>query len=305
MHTLKAMLGAVLVVALGACQRDLDVALPYEGDQLIIYGLLTADSVVSVRIDKTAPPTGTFLFADSVPDATAALFENGIFVENLQYAGKEIYRSPSGFKPKAGGEYFLRVSAPGLPDAETEPEVVPAGVQLEQYGLGDTIANLFLGDARRLTFSFRDDEKEGEFYNAHIVGEYKGNFVALNTFVADRPLEASEDLCGFRSEDNRYVLQDICFNGQSFSYDIGVATEGAIQRVEGTDKRLGQQVACDRILLRFKKITKAYRDYLYIGDREQGGFLGAFTTPIREYTNVKGGYGLWAAYSEQVVDVLQ
>ncbi|CAA9292222.1 MAG: hypothetical protein AVDCRST_MAG56-4719 [uncultured Cytophagales bacterium] len=305
MHKRMTILGAFVLFVLAACQRDLDVALPYEGDRLIIYGLLTADSVVSVRIDKTAPPTGTFLFADSVPDATAALFENGVFVENLQYAGREIYRSPSGFRPKAGSEYFLRVSAPGLPDAETEPQVVPAGVQMEQYVLGDTIANLFLGDARRLTFSFRDDEKEGEFYNAHIIGEYKGNFVALNTFVADRPLEASEDLCGFRSEENRYVLQDICFNGQSFSYDIGVATKGPIQGWAGTDKRPGQEVACDRILLRFKKITKAYRDYLYVGGREQGGFLSAFALPIREYTNVKGGYGLWAAYSEQVVDVLQ
>jgi hypothetical protein len=294
-----------VLFGLAACQRDLDMALPYEGDRLVVYGLLSADSVVSVRIDKTAPPTGTFLYADNVPDATAALFENGVFVENLRYASRETYRSPSGFRPKAGSAYFLRVSAPGLPDAETEPAVVPAAVQLEQYVLGDTIANHFLGEARRLTFTFVDDEKDGEYYSAHIVGEYKGNYVALNTFVADRPLEASEDLCGFRSEDNRYVLQDICFNGQPFSYDIGVATKGAIQRVDGTDKRLGEQVACDRILLRFKKITKAYRDYLYIGDREQGGFLGAFTTPIREYTNVKGGYGLWAAYSEQVVDVLQ
>ncbi|MBD0256016.1 MAG: DUF4249 domain-containing protein [Cytophagales bacterium] len=305
MHKRMAILGGLVVLMLAACQRDLDVALPYEGDRLVIYGLLTADSVVSVRIDKTAPPTGPFLYADSVPDATAALFENGVFVENLQYAGREIYRSPSGFKPKAGGEYFLRVSAPGLPDAETAPEVVPAAVQLEQYVLGDTIANLFLGEARRLTFTFRDEETPGDFYYAGIEGKYLSNRLTFNTFVVGRPLEASEDLCGFRAENNQYVLQDVCFNGQSFSYELGTEVTGFLQEYKGISERPRGQVKCDQLFLRFRKITKTYRDYLHVAGWEHEGFLSAFTLPVREYTNVKGGYGVWAAYSEHVVDVLQ
>jgi hypothetical protein len=305
MRSLKAILGGLSLIALGACQRELDVALPYEGDRLVIYGLLSADSVVSVKIDKTAPPTGTFLYADSVPNATAALFENGVFVENLQYTGREIYRSLSKFKPKAGSEYFLRVSAPGLPDAETEPVVVPAAVQLEQYVLGDTISNLFTGEARRLTFTFRDEETPGDFYYAGLEAKYLGNRLSLNTFVAGRPLEASEDLCGFRAENNQFVLQDVCFNGQSFSYQLGTEMAGSLQEFKGPGERPWGPVKCDQIFLRFRKITKTYRDYLHTAGWEYEGFLSAFTLPVREYTNVKGGYGLWAAYSEHVVDVLQ
>ncbi len=305
MDKVRTVLAGLLIIVCQGCQRDLGVELPYEGNRLVVFGLISADSVVSVRIDKTAPPTGVFLYSDSVSDATATLFEDGVFVENLNYIGKETYRSPSGFKPKAGKAYFLKVTVDGFPPVETEPEVVPSEVKIEGYVFGDTIDNIFTGEARRLTFTFSDEQKEGDFYNAHIVGQYKGNLVTLNTFVAGRPLEASEDLCGFRSENNRYVLQDICFNGQLFSYNLGVATGGSLQEFKGPGERPRGQVKCDKILLRLMKISKAYRDYLFVADREQEGFFSAFTIPIREFTNIKGGYGLWAAYSEDVVDVLK
>ncbi|MDO1451456.1 DUF4249 family protein [Rhodocytophaga aerolata] len=295
----------LLLMLMGACKKDLGVELPYEGERLIIYGLISADSVVSVKIDKTASPTGTFMYGEGINDATVAFFEEGVFMENLHPLGKGIYRSPSGRKPQVGKGYSLRVEALGFPTAETSNEVIPRQVSISSYIFQDTVSSLFVGEtARKLAFTFADEEKELDLYYAKIEGQYQGKYVALNTFRPDRPLEASEDICSFKSEDNQYVLSDICFNGQSFTFDIGVAMAGALQDSTDTAKRLGQNVACDKIFLHFRKISPVYRNYLYRAGWEDEGFLKAFTTPIREYTNVKGGYGLWAAYSEEVVDIL-
>jgi hypothetical protein len=288
------------------CQRDLGVELPFEGNKLVIYGLISADSAVSVKIDKTSSPTGTFMYGEGVNEAVVALFEEDVFVENLTHTIKGIYRSPSGFKPKVGKGYSLKVMAEGFPPAETAVEVIPRKVTITNILFQDTVSSPFTGEtAQRLRFTFTDDEQEGELYYGRIEGQYQGKFVALNTFRPDRPLEGSEDICSFKSEDNQYILSDICFNGQSFTFDIGVATSGALQDNTGTDKRLGQNVECDQIFLRFRKISKAYRNYLYRAGWEDEGFFKAFTTPVREYTNVKGGYGLWAAYSEEATDILQ
>jgi hypothetical protein len=306
MQPFKIMLKVLLVAIIAGCQKDLGVELPYEGKRLVVFGLISADSIVSVKVDGTGPPTGVFLYADSVADASVELFEDGVFLETLKYTGKGIYRSPNNFKPVTGKGYSIKVTAPGFPPAETSSEIIPSRVQLEEYILGDTIPSIFTGEtARRVTFTFIDDAQESDFYNAIIIGQYKGNYTYLNTFVADRPYEASEDICGFPSEGSQYVLQDVCFNGQPFTFSLGVAMVGSVQEVKGIDKRPGEQVECDQIFLRLRKITKTYRDYLRVAGIENEGFLSAFTIPIREYTNIKGGYGVWAAYSEDVVDVLQ
>ncbi len=305
---MKRLYYVILGLLLWNCQRYLDIELPYEGDRLVILGLLSPDSVITTRIQQTGPPTGRFLFSESiVPNATARLFENGVFVEELKHAGNSIYRSPSGFKPSTGKGYFLKVSAPNLPDAETGSEIIPSAVKVNNYVFQDTISSLFNSNdyPRRLMFEFADDGQKTDFYSAELTGYYKKNEVALNTFYIDRPLEAGEDLCGFRAADNRYVYQDVCFNGKTFSTDLGVSTGGSVQDTIGITERRGEQVTCDQILLRFRKVTKTYRDYLRLSGFENDGFLQAFTTPIREYTNVKGGYGLWAAYSENAIDILK
>jgi hypothetical protein len=185
--------------------------------------------------------------------------------------------------------------------------MVPMPVKLEGYVFRDTISSPFSENARRLSFTFTDNTPGAAFYYAGIVGQYKGMFVALNTFVADRPLEASEDLCSFRSEDNQYVLQDVCFNGQPFTYHLGVSPEGFLQGQgpRSINDTIRGKITCDRILLRFRKITRAYRDYLYKAGWDEEGFLRAFTLPTPEYTNIQGGYGIWAAYSEEVADILK
>ena len=295
-------------VSLFGCQRELGIDLPYEGDRLVIFGLISADSTIAVRIQKTGPPTGRFIYSESiVANAVTRLFENGVFMEQLQHTADGNYLSPSGFKPKVGKGYSLKVAAPGLPNAETGVEVIPSAVKIDSHVFRDTIASPLNADdnSRKLTFVFTDDAREVNFYSAQIIGQYKGNFVALNTFYIGRPLEVSEDLCSFLADDNQYVLQDGCFNGRSFSTDLGVSTSGNLQDTTGTGKSRGQKLACDQILLRFRKVTRTYRDYLRLSGFDEDGFLRAFTLPTREFTNVKGGYGLWAAYSEDEIDILK
>lgn len=304
---MKRILYVLFAISLLGCQRELGVDLPYEGDRLVIFGLISADSTVAVRIQKTGPPTGRFLFSESiVANAAVRLFENGVLVEQLRHTSTGNYLSPSGFKPKVGKGYSLKVSAPGLPDADTGSEVIPSVVKVDSYVFRDTVTSPFTQDeARKLTFSFTDDAREANFYAAQIIGQYRGNFVALNTFYIGRPLEVSEDLCSFLADDNQYVLQDVCFNGMPFSADLGISTNGNLQDTTGTGKSRGQQVDCDQILLRFRKVTRTYRDYLRLSGFDEEGFLRAFALPTREFTNVTGGYGLWAAYSEDEIDILK
>lgn len=298
----------VILVALAACSKDLDVELPYAGDQLVINGVLTPGQLIRLRVSKTAPVSGNLTDNLGLADATVALYEDSVFRETLRHTEQGTYVSPSGYEPVAGRSYFVRVSAEGFAPAETRPERVPLPFTLNTYAFDEAIQSSLNSQypARKLTLTFSDDPNGEDYYSIEIRGYSQGYELGINAYYLDVPFDAA-DPCGFLSGnggDLQYNLTDICFNGATRQVNFGVETSGspsAEYRAAFPDRAgvFGSfgEIDCDQITVSVKKITKSYYEYLKTNSQPEGAFL-AFIEPYVLHSNVTGGLGLLAAANE-------
>jgi|GEM_PF-1899556 len=300
---MKKILFCFLLLAATGCRKTLDITLPYEGNRLVIYGLLSPDRTVSVKIARTFPVQGKNIYEDHVvKNAIVPLFENGTYRENLTHTTNGEYVSPSRFKPIVGKSYHIKVRASEFPDAETLPQIVPGPVVIDSFVFREEIISALNSDTptKKLTFAFTDNGTQVNYYNAVITGTYQGRYVLINNYSLDRPDE-TQDLCGSQGSLNNQLLKDICFNGNRFVVNVAVETTGFLQDYQPGDD--DSAVACDRIVLSLQNVTKEYFDYLRQPGIQETGFLQIFEPVRREYTNVKGGYGIWGAYNAQTVRI--
>jgi hypothetical protein len=297
----------VAAILLGGCQKELGYDLPYAGDRLVIYGFLSPDRVVGVNIGKSYPPTGDYLFEDGIANATVALYEDDVLLEHLVHTERGNYVSGSGYRPQVGKAYFIKVTAEGFPPAETLPEVIPSQVGVDSFTFRDTVISPLNEDfpALRLSFSFTDTPGQVNYYNPDVVVYYQGEVLGVNVFDLDRAMGV-EDMCAYY-DGIYFLVRDLCFADQSFTLNLGVESRGAVQR-EGyvvppdSIRKHGGNPRFDRAELYLNSITRNYYEYLKTSYQPEGIDL-AFNGPRPQHTNVKGGYGILAAYNRHKVQI--
>ncbi len=287
------------LLGLLACTKDLGVDLPYEGDRLVVYGVLSPDSVATLRVSQTYPTTGRYLYGRWVSTAVVRLYEAGVLVEQLRHQSDGRYVSTGNFKPMSGKVYHYTVSNAGFPDLQSLPERVPEPIRIDRYQFDESIpAALNPGvPARKLICQFTDAEQPNDYYTVQLLGYNTGQRVAVNSFGLDRPDEF-EDGCGFRSNGqmNQYNLSDICFNGQTTMVRVGVELEGTIQP-------RGPNGKVDKVVLTLRRANRGYFEYNRTFNANEG-FLLAFQPPQVRYSNVRGGYGIILAYSKDEITII-
>ncbi|RIV18786.1 DUF4249 domain-containing protein [Fibrisoma montanum] len=289
-------LSLLLLTGAFSCTKDLGVDLPYEGNRLILYGVLSPDSVVTLRVGHSYPPTGRSVFDDGIQTAEVHLYEDSILVDKLAHQGEGFYVSTTSFKPTAGKSYYYQVLATGYPQAQSKPERIPDPVKFQNYKFDEVIRSTINSGfpTRKLTLSFIDDTQPDSYYAVDLRAYLEDQVLAINTFGLDRPDDV-EDGCGFRSagELNEYNLSDICFNGQSTIVRIGVELQGYIQ----PGGRVG---SADEIILSLRRTNRGYYEYKRTFNAVEG-FLQAFQPPQLRYSNIDGGYGIILVYSKDEI----
>lgn len=111
-----------LCVLFAACEKQVEIDVPYDGDKLVVNSFIQPDSVVYLRVTRSQPP-GSSSFPE-VPGASIEL-KAGNEVLPLQWniiSGKGYFVSTKPARP--GVEYNISVSAPGL-DTITAKDTLP------------------------------------------------------------------------------------------------------------------------------------------------------------------------------------
>lgn len=284
------------MLTLMGCTKELGFDLPYEGDRLVLYGILSPDSVATLLVSRTYPPTGRYLYGRWVTSATVRLYEDSVFIDELRHQKDGRYVST--FKPKAGKSYHYTVFSSEYGEAVSQPERIPNPLAIQSYEFSESIAALVNPGkpARKLICHFTDDPTTTDFYALQLAGFQQGSPVALNSFGLDRPDDYG-DGCGFKSQGqlNQYNLSDVCFSGQSTAARVGVELEGPVQPS-------GRNVEVDKLTLTLVRSNRGYYEYQRTFNASEG-FLQAFQPPQVRYSNVKGGYGIILAYSTASVAI--
>ena len=289
-----------VIILFQSCQEiDLGINLPYEGDRLVLYADLSPDKIVTLRINKTYPPTGKFTVKSGMPGANVQLFENGIFKERLAYSDSGNYVAKS--KPKVGFMYSFKAILMGFPDVETQPVTIPQNVSNPRVVLGkDSIVSINLGNmARKLTVEWTDFESNSNDFLVIIEGRYQGKHLGVGGYNIGKDGEL-EDGCSFSRTLQHYVFRDLCFPLQKFSTNFGVETRGFLQ-----DRNLPPGAAlqdADAYRVSIANISNSYFRFLQDELQPIDIFL-AFQLPKSRFSNVKNGYGIIIASNETVFNL--
>ncbi len=283
---------ALLLLLFGGCETVVDVDLPGEEPQLVVHGFASPDRTWSVDVKRSARVLGMDE-VEVVPDALVEIERPDGSIETLAFKDG---RYVSSKRPAGGSAYTLRVSAPGFAGvvaADSVPNAVPFSAVTRIEGPG--------GPPRRLfALTFADPPDRRDYYRAAVTvrnvlhdGTLKTGLVSFTTGDASVLAE------------HRLSLETLdTFQGyEAFFTDMRFA--GSTHTLEVTIKEppMTPDIARRSYVLALRRVSEAY--YLYARSLEayDEAYENPFMEPARLWSNVQGGYGIFAGYAEARVEL--
>lgn len=288
----------LLILLFNSCkEREITIPLPYEGDKMVVYAILSPSEIVKVLVSKTYPPTGKVIYTEGIKDADVNLYENAVMKEKLIHNENGYYISAGNFKPKAGFSYSLKISSPTLPSITTTEEVIPAAPIIESYQFDEKLeSNLNKGKpAKKFFLTLKDNTSVANFFSLRLYGVWNIYKAQLNSFFIDQA-SGTDSPCFF-DYFGQQMMSDICFQGGTYNFKMGYELDPIfIVNNDWVRKDL------DKVEAQIRTVSKSYyefsRTYYTATELEQ-----AFSPPYPRYSNIKGGFGIFAAYNEVTLEL--
>ena len=260
--------------ALQACFTDVEIPLPDVPPKLVISSFISPEAEgVLVSVSKTIPllTAGSGSPYTPVPDATVWLSDGTdsvqlVFDPNGVYVTTDLPILP-------GQKYTLRVTAPGGFAARascTVPTKLNQSltVRIDSSGAGSATERLYSAQ-----FSWQDLPGEGDFYKAD------GGLVLEEPDFPGFPFEQPLDMY-----EAPYV-RDYQADGRNWATVSGTIVNYRQDQQEGRLKALnGYLFTTDRAYYEYHNSLKRFQT------------TDNFLDPVKIYSNVEGGLGIFAAY---------
>ncbi len=286
----KYILGLSIIIILFSCEKIIDIEIDEKDKKIVVNGILSTDSVVKVNISKSL----NILDRQDVlylNNATVKLYENGSFIEQLNYTENGNYKT-SIFKPILGNTYKVEVESSGLTSVNAENKI-PNHIAINSI---DTLTieqqeDDMYGYGKQLecNVNFTDPANEKNYYylfaKAYSPTDYD-NF--------GNPTSYAYQTIYFNSNDNiiesrinwgeGIVFSDNLIDGETYSLKLLISK---YDFYEDTNK----------VFFYLNSVSKDF--YLYAKSYEQhmNAKGNPFVEPVQVYENITNGYGIFAGYS--------
>jgi len=311
---------AALPFVLFSCYRDIDMEKYRPEPELVLNGVISADTVVMFSISRTKFFTDTSRY-EVISDADVSLSINGVFREYMQWTADESFYGGgvylSDYQPQTSDVVKIEV-ATKYGEAWVE-ETIPAKVSIEDvefshrliydhkgYGI-DENGNLVEIPNHIITYriTFTDDATTANYYLIRIENpKYggTGNFDYSPDPVFVEQVSVVDGLFG----DNTIMGQggrsftDHIFNGQRYTLVVNEGPSGG--GLYDYAPALGRRVM-------LYAITESYYKYLTTmqlsSDAENNKHLSTFgfAEPVRIFSNIHGGVGIMATSQYDAVEI--
>jgi len=310
-----------VLAAFQSCVKEIDTGnLPVE-HKLVIYCMLTPDSLVSVRLSKTNSLLIDDL--DSVPGAKVELYENDKFVEILTDKGNGRFCSAKIY-PVESHSYTIKASAPGFENAEGT-DSIPRKVLIQKSEKKSWFIHEQNSEQEFVDYlaSFTPINEAGNQYELlfftqsrrEIPGSmpiYDINYIAGSLLEADACIADEKYLNSYFST---FVFTDENLDKQKgivhLKFIYGYAGGGNYTSALGNPWDIlgpeGEYTALRSISKSYYLFRKSY--YIYVTNQElfqkwdpSDPFSVLINTnPSDVFSNVNNGYGIVAAYQHSYV----
>lgn len=288
----KIPLYAVLLIGCTFCTKIIEINVPSHEPVLVVNSLFTDGQRIRVHLSKTA---SAFDYSTpTVENGLVRLFCNDEEIDTLIFNNGYYYSDVVALRNE---KYSLFVSAPEMDDVSSE-DSIPEKTMIESYVHRDSI---MMDDnnhpVMQLELEFTD--KPGpNFYELSVIADY---YVAGFNYrhsvgfkYSTDPVLVSTGLLDYYAES--IVFTDELFDGEQTS----IKANYWIQTGEMPLIEEGPEYGYI-LFVSLRSISESYYNYIrkqiiYQYSLESNIFTG-LPDPVHMYSNITGGYGIFAGYS--------
>lgn len=295
-----------------ACQPE-EISMPDMGRKIVINGLMTTDSLLSVYVDKSGYVSDTdYVFRTDLDNAKVYIYENSICIDSLShpyshYLGNRIYGLGNYWskkvKPMPGKEYKILAKVPGLPDA-TAITRIPSLVRIEKVDTlsFDLVTHSQGGVTGNYKFMkcnvvFTDPGNETNYYlfnvcvdpGVEVIGGYRySEFLSSDPVIEERLTYRSNMSFDFTEG---IIFSDKIINGKKYSLSVEIPNDWT-WRINNPQNPFSH----DKITVYFRlySIPEAYFMYIQTMNLYYAKFGKPLSEPVQVFSNITGGYGIFA-----------
>jgi len=290
------------LILFAACQQE-QIELPDTGRKIVINGLISTDSLLSVFVNKSVYISEyDFPMGKDLENAKVYIYQNNICIDSLSHNWRpwDIFSKyfPGNYWSKSviplpGNEYKIVAKVAGLPDA-TASTKIPDIVWIEHV---DTMRLVLGSDTGYHNTSERFEHMicKIEFTDP----KNETNYYLFNTgksFLCQDPI-VEEELYDVNSNNAQsdgsnldgIVFSDKVINGQKYRLTISIPERGWYN--DSLKTRIFPKLTVD---LKLYSITEEYFKYIQTLNLYNEKFGNPLTEPVLVYSNITGGYGIFA-----------
>lgn len=282
----------LLSISLASCVKELKKQPKFEGAKLVLNGFLCPDSLVRVHLSTTHALADA---ADAISNAQLNLFEDGVLLGSFQYQGNGWYLN-SVF-PSVNKAYQIKASVAGYASvsAQTYIPALPANLVGTYYKTATVPvadANGTLVFSTQTKIEFDDAQTEGNFY------EFGDNTFRYEASQETDPSLLSDGDLSYNP--STYYCADKLFNGLHKTLLLqkggNVFLNFGVTFFDANYKRLFKSCSAEYYLFR-KSWTKHLYNQQTSAPLDDPVNLLFFGDPVVLFSNVSGGYGVFAGFS--------
>ncbi len=266
-----------------SCTKPYTIDLNDIEKRVVIHSFLCPDSLFMANLTEEASLTDNVrppYYVKTIDNAQIVIYGDNAAIDTLDYTDKGIYVGH--FKPNINSMYKINVKATGYDEGTAESKI-PTLVRIDSVGK-KKIADDYSDNLYELTIYFTDPPNEKNFYYIAVSG-------LTYDLTSNDPVFGGMDLKGFQEA----VFNDNLFDGNKYAITIEVRAE-----------------ICDWyppdwnfIAVNLQTISKDF--YLYaasynkqmpeFGDDMMALLQQGLIEPLPIYSNISGGLGLFAGYT--------
>ena len=304
-----------------ACSKEISIEIPQPPPKLVINSLFSPDSMWVVAISRNAAPDWDSAYTPIVADANVDLCENDILLGKMSYIGNGKYSLP--LYPKIGKKYTIKVSAPNFAEMAEATDSIPIFADSLSASLDTNTLRTYIDQNAEsvllnpLNIYIKDNPNTKNYYRFKAIF-YDSCFCQVNSVnginslhndAMDFPIynddpyteKMNPNIFSVYSDDNH-------FNGQVYNFRLYAATGDYLKFSNyGTGFAVntitGEITYAENVYVELYtdvySLSEAYYRFSLDYYKQSYNISDPSATYLNAYSNVKGGYGLFAGYQRK------
>lgn len=285
----KIIITFLIFLLLASCEKVIQLDLPFEKEEVVLFGEISLSDGIKVNLSKMANPTQKLNFALPYKDIKVILLKNGVVIDTLDRVSNT-FSYISKHSIEISSKYAVQIYGDNEIVAESDyqfpiPKAAFVAVQFQKEEIGGLNYN---SKAKILEVKLTDNDNNKNYYAIFFNAYSSGIKSTVTRFVLGTQTQDIKDNCGFYSPTLDYFFSDNCFDeNNQFIFLQGVENLGY-------DRIKREDIEPDSIVVTIKKFNSYYYDY-YATIREPNLLENGFSSPVALKSNLLKGVGVWSA----------